>query len=129
MIKEVKEILRKAEAQILDNCGLTIKLSVDYVLPEYVQESLLSIYEKLGVRQSDVLEGKRTNELVTMRQIVSLFLKKECDFTCTAIAKYLGQDHTTVLYNIKRAEEYLHNNDRLFMKYYNPVKHLFDEKI
>ena len=63
-----------------------------------------------------------------MRQIIYHYIKhKHPAISYAAIGEHLGgYDHSTIMFNIERANELMANNDELFYTYLTPVINLYE---
>lgn len=75
------------------------------------------------------LQGKnRKNPRPIMRKIICMLLGvKVPSMSLELIGDIFHQDHTTIIHARRSGNDLLATHDYLFLKYYNPVKHLFDE--
>lgn len=74
----------------------------------------------------DLRESKKNAELVIYRQsMVKILFDK--GINKYAISLSIGFDHTNVLYSLKKANNYVANNDAKFMPYYNEIEKFFNE--
>lgn len=60
-----------------------------------------------NVSRQDILSNRRTSDLVLARQVAMYISKQTTDLSFKAIGEEFGKDHTTVLYNVRRIEEFL----------------------
>ena len=60
-----------------------------------------------NVSESDILSNRRTAELVLARQVAMYIARETTDLSYKAIGESFGKDHTTVLYNVNKIEEFL----------------------
>ena len=64
----------------------------------------------LKVRGRDLKSYKKTSrkrDEVTVRSIVSYIMRKDYNMTYEMIGDYWGQDHTTVMYSVRKVEDWL----------------------
>lgn len=125
----IKDIITKAENDIKQRYGTSVRLSADYLLPKSADEVLSVFFERWGIHHADLFTSSKKVELVAMRHIVMLYLNEECRMGPSAIGRYLGVDHTTVIHGLRKAANYIRLQDSLFIFYFNQVKDFFDEKI
>jgi hypothetical protein len=77
-----------------------------------------------------VTDGSREKYRPTMKMILYMILKKNFPKArAIDFAKLMGhRNHSGVHHSLKRANRWLSLNDKLFMKYYEPVKHFLNEQ-
>lgn len=126
---KINSMVETIENEILRQTGRVVRVSVEFTLPDYASDSLQQLLQCWLLKEATLHVKKRTDDLVCLRQIASLYLYEKMKISKVAIARYWNQDHTTTLHHLRRAQELRASGDTLFMKYYTPVKHLFDEKV
>ena len=57
--------------------------------------------------EADILSNRRTASLALARQVAMYIARETTDLSYKAIGESFGKDHTTVLYNVNRIEEFL----------------------
>jgi len=94
---------------------LELKTTKEEVLNIISKESALSL--------EGILSRSRKTGYVDMRNLYCKILKTSYKYSLTAIAKELGKDHTTIIWNIKKFEDRYKNEedyrslaDRIFEK-------------
>ncbi|MBQ3053123.1 MAG: chromosomal replication initiator protein DnaA [Clostridia bacterium] len=92
--------------------------------PIKIEKIIAEVAKTYNVSESDILSNRRTASLVLARQ-VAMYISRECtDLSFKAIGECFGKDHTTVLYNVNRIEEFL--KDKPYQKelVYDIIKNL-----
>lgn len=108
-IKEIHEILDNMEEELTDEevkfNSVLKKLKRKYKVSPTCKErysALLPVAEKLvGAKLGD----KRTPEQMLIRLMVSCRLYDE-QYTISEIGRVIGRDHSTIMYYIKRRDDY-----------------------
>lgn len=75
--------------------------------PIKIEKIISEVAHTYNVSESDILSNKRTAELVLARQVAMYISRETTDLSFKAIGESFGKDHTTVLYNVNRIEEFL----------------------
>lgn len=102
--------------------------------PEPSKENMFmdcaSICNYWSVSFSWVIEKDRSNHRPVMKKVIWYILKnKYPSVTYIELANLVGhKDHAGVANGLKTAKNWIKLKDKLFMKYYEPVKHLLHEQ-
>jgi chromosomal replication initiator protein len=75
--------------------------------PIKVEKIISEVAHTYNVSESDILSNRRTAELVLARQVAMYITRETTDLSYKAIGESFGKDHTTVLYNVNKIEEFL----------------------
>ena len=75
--------------------------------PIKVETIITEVANTYNVSESDILSNRKTAELVLARQVAMYIARKTTDLSYKAIGECFGKDHTTVLYNVNKIEEFL----------------------
>ena len=75
--------------------------------PIKVEKIIAEVAHTYNVSESDILSNRRTAELVLARQVAMYIARETTDLSFKAIGESFGKDHTTVLYNVNKIEEFL----------------------
>ncbi len=86
-----------------------IKDIISDTKPEPIKiETIISeVANTYNVSESDILSNRRTAELVLARQVAMYIARETTGLSYKAIGESFGKDHTTVLYNVNKVEEFL----------------------
>ena len=86
-----------------------IKKVVDDATPEPVKiEKIISeVARSYNVSEADIYSNRKTQQLAQARQVAMFIVREMTDMSYKAIGDHFGRDHTTVLYNIKKIENFL----------------------
>lgn len=126
-MKKITDIIADAERRIHTECGVVARLSIEYTVPEHARGALMDMCKIWRTQWTDLIKRDRQRHLVTKRQIAMLYLRSRAGLSFTNIARLFLLDHTTIIAACRQAENHIELDDRLFMEYYKPVKHLFNE--
>jgi len=97
------------------------KIQKNHTTPERIFNKTCEVFNI----SPKVLKGKtRSPSIVIPRQLYSYFAKKQTNASLEKIASLIGQNHTSVLYSIKRVGNMILTKDNLYQKYINTYKHL-----
>lgn len=131
----IGSILTKAENEIEHLTGLilTVEVATDRIKLDDEQELIKTYVKKFceiwHVDAADLYKRDRKPSLVTMRFILFHFLKtkfKKLSYSC--IGKHFNNlDHSTIVYGVMNSSKFLKTKDELFMNYYNPIKHFYEQ--
>ena len=75
--------------------------------PIKIEKIISEVAHTYNVSESDILSNRRTAELVLARQVAMYISRETTDLSFKAIGECFGKDHTTVLYNVNKVEEFL----------------------
>ncbi len=115
--RQLEGIVKKLQALITINKKLPtmfiiqgfIKDIINDTKPEPIKiEKIISeVARTYNVSEGDILSNRRTQNLVLARQMAMYIARETTDLSYKAIGESFGKDHTTVLYNVSRVEEFL----------------------
>ena len=75
--------------------------------PIKVEKIIAEVARTYNVSENDILSNRRTANLVLARQVAMYIARETTDLSYKAIGESFGKDHTTVLYNVNKIEEFL----------------------
>ncbi|MBQ8649171.1 MAG: chromosomal replication initiator protein DnaA [Clostridia bacterium] len=75
--------------------------------PIKVERIISEVAKTYNVSESDILSNRRTASLALARQVAMYIARETTELSYKAIGESFGKDHTTVLYNVNRIEEFL----------------------
>ena len=75
--------------------------------PIKVEKIIAEVAHTYNVSESDILSNRRTADLVLARQVAMYIARETTELSYKAIGESFGKDHTTVLYNVNKIEEFL----------------------
>lgn len=75
--------------------------------PIKIEKIILEVARTYNVSESDILSNRRTADLVLARQVAMYIARETTNLSYKAIGESFGKDHTTVLYNVNRIEDFL----------------------
>lgn len=75
--------------------------------PIKIEKIISEVAKTYNVSESDIVSARRTAPLALARQVAMYIAKTTTDLSFKAIGESFKKDHTTVLYNVNKVEEYL----------------------
>ena len=75
--------------------------------PIKVEKIIAEVARTYNVSESDILSNRRTASLALARQVAMYIARETTDLSFKAIGESFGKDHSTVLYNVSRIEDFL----------------------
>ena len=75
--------------------------------PIKVETIIAEVSKTYNVSESDILSNKRAASLVLARRVAMYIARQTSELSYDEIGECFGKDHTTVLYNVKKIEEFL----------------------
>lgn len=75
--------------------------------PIKIEKIISEVARTYNVSESDILSNRRTAKLALARQVAMYISRETTDLSYKAIGESFGKDHTTVLYNVNKIEEFL----------------------
>ena len=82
-------------------------ISDDKPEPIKIDNIIMEVARTYNVSEADILSNRRTASLALARQVAMYIARETTDISYKAIGESFGKDHTTVLYNVNRIEEFL----------------------
>ncbi|MBQ0084256.1 MAG: chromosomal replication initiator protein DnaA, partial [Clostridiales bacterium] len=86
-----------------------IKDVITDVAPEPIKiETIIEeVARTYRVTDADILSNKKTSSIVLARQVAMYIAHEITNLTYEKIGESFGKDHSTVLYSVRKTEEYL----------------------
>lgn len=75
--------------------------------PIKIEKIIAEVARTYNVSESDILSSRRTASLVLARQVSMYIARETTDMSYKQIGESFSKDHSTVLYNVNRIEEFL----------------------
>lgn len=75
--------------------------------PIKIERIIDEVARTYNVSESDILSSRRTSSLVLARQVAMYIARETTDLSYKAIGENFGKDHSTVLHNCSKIEEFL----------------------
>ena len=75
--------------------------------PIKIDKIISEVAKTYNISEEDILSNRKTASLVLARQVAMYIARETTDLSYKAIGEYFGRDHTTVLYNVGKIEEFL----------------------
>ncbi len=82
-------------------------ISNDKPEPIQIDNIIMEVARTYNVSEADILSNRRTASLALARQVAMYIARETTDLSYKSIGESFGKDHTTVLYNVNRIEEFL----------------------
>ncbi len=82
-------------------------ISDDKPEPIQVDNIIMEVARTYNVSEAEILSNRKTANLVLARQVAMYIARETTDLSYKAIGESFGKDHTTVLYNVNRIEQFL----------------------
>ena len=75
--------------------------------PIKIEKIISEVARTYNVTENDIMSNRRTAPLALARQVAMYIARETTDFSFKEIGEAFGKDHTTVLYNVNRIDEFL----------------------
>lgn len=75
--------------------------------PIKIEKIISEVARTYNVSESDIISNRKTAQLVLARQVAMYISRETTALSYKAIGEAFGRDHTTVLYNVNRIENFL----------------------
>ena len=75
--------------------------------PITVEKIIAEVARSYNLSESDIISNKKTQKLALARQVAMYISRQTTELSYKAIGEKFGRDHTTVLYNCNRVEDFL----------------------
>lgn len=75
--------------------------------PIKIEKIISEVAKTYNVTEEEILSERRTKSLVIARQVAMYISRKMTDLSFKQIGESFGKDHTTVLHNVEKIEEFL----------------------
>ena len=75
--------------------------------PITVEKIISEVARSYNLSESDIISNKKTQKLALARQVAMYIARETTDLSYKAIGEKFGRDHTTVLYNYNRVNDFL----------------------
>lgn len=75
--------------------------------PIKIEKIIAEVAKTYNVSEDEILSNRKTASLVLARQVAMYISRKTTDLSFKQIGEHFGKDHTTVLYNVNKIEEFL----------------------
>lgn len=75
--------------------------------PIKIERIIEEVARTYRVSESDILSKRKTAQLAQARQIAMYIARETTELPYQAIGESFGKDHSTVLYNVRKVEEFL----------------------
>lgn len=115
--RQIEGIVKKLTAYIsLQNKVPTIAVVQGFIRdvindmqpePIKIEKIISEVARTYNVSENDILSNRRTASLALARQVAMYIARETTELSYKAIGESFGKDHTTVLYNVNRIEEFL----------------------
>lgn len=75
--------------------------------PIKIEKIISEVARTYNVSENDILSNRRTSSLALARQVAMYIARETTELSYKAIGESFGKDHTTVLYNVNKIDEFL----------------------
>ena len=75
--------------------------------PISVEKIIAEVAKSYNISEADIISNRKTAKLALARQVAMYIARQTTELSYKAIGEKFGRDHTTVLYNCSRVEEFL----------------------
>ncbi len=109
VVKNLKIYLQLGVVPNMSVIQEIIKKVVDDSTPEPIRlEKIVGeVARSYNVSEADIYSNRKTSQLALARQVAMYIVREMTDLSYKAIGEHFGRDHTTVLYNFKKIENFL----------------------
>ncbi len=97
--------------------------------PVKIEKIIFEVARTYNVSEEDILSSRKTAKLVLARQVSMYIARLTTDLSLKAIGEHFGRDHSTVLYNVNRIEEYLKDKPYQMELVEDIIKNLNNENV
>ncbi len=115
--RQLEGVVKKLQAYItIQNKVPTIAVVQNFIKdiindsqpePIKIERIIDEVARTYNVSESDILSSRRTSSLVLARQVAMYIARETTDLSYKAIGENFGKDHSTVLHNCSKIEEFL----------------------
>ena len=115
--RQLEGVIKKLQAMIsiqnrIPNLSLVQDVVRDVINdtkpePIKVEKIIAEVAKTYNISEADILSNRRTSALVLARQVAMYIARETTDLSFKAIGESFGKDHTTVLHNVNKIEEFL----------------------
>ncbi len=122
--RQVEGVVKKLQAYItIQNKTPTISVVQGFIKdiisdtqpePIKIEKIIAEVARTYNVSETDILSSRKTASLVLARQVSMYIARETTDLSYKAIGEKFGRDHSTVLHNCSKIEEFL--KDKPFQK-------------
>ncbi|HCH28597.1 MAG TPA: chromosomal replication initiator protein DnaA [Ruminococcaceae bacterium] len=121
-IRQIEGVVKKLEAYIkIENRNPSISIVQGFISdvinnsqpePIKIDKIIVEVARTYNVSESAMLSNRKTAPLVLARQVAMYIARETTDMSYKQIGESFGKDHTTVLYNVKKIENFLMDKPR-----------------
>ncbi len=122
--RQLEGVVKKLQALItIQNKTPTISIVQGFIKdvindtkpePIKIEKIISEVAKTYNVSEADILSNRRTASLVLARQVAMYIARETTDLSYKSIGESFGKDHSTVLHNCNKIEEFL--RDKPFQK-------------
>ena len=120
--RQIEGVVKKLEAYInIQNKNPSISIVQGFINdvindsqpePIKIDRIILEVSRTYNVSESAILSNRKTSSLVLARQVAMYIARETTDMSFKQIGESFGKDHSTVLYNVKKIENFLKDKPR-----------------
>jgi chromosomal replication initiator protein len=89
-----------------------------------VERILDKVSRKYNIPVDDIKSRKRTKEIAAARHVTIYIIRRLTDMSLPAIGKYMGRDHTTILFSLDTIESELKTSATLELEINELIKEI-----
>ncbi|MBO7520288.1 MAG: chromosomal replication initiator protein DnaA [Clostridia bacterium] len=116
-IRQLEGVVKKLEAYIsiqkkIPSVAIAQNFIKDVIVdtkpePVSVEKIIAEVAKSYNISEADIISNRKTAKLALARQVAMYIARQTTELSYKAIGEKFGRDHTTVLYNCSRVEEFL----------------------
>lgn len=116
-IRQLEGVVKKLQAYIaiqkkIPSVAVAQNFIKDVIIdtkpePISVEKIIAEVAKSYNISESDIISNRKTAKLALARQVAMYIARQTTELSYKAIGEKFGRDHTTVLYNCSRVEEFL----------------------
>ena len=115
--RQIEGVIKKLQAYInIQNKNPNVSIVQGFIKdvindtqpePIKIEKIIAEVARTYNVSESDILSNRRTASLVLARQVAMYIARETTEMSYKTIGENFGKDHSTVLYNVNKIEEFL----------------------
>ena len=116
-IRQLEGVVKKLQAYIaiqkkIPSVAIAQNFIKDVIVdtkpePISVEKIISEVAKSYNISENDIISNRKTAKLALARQVAMYIARQTTELSYKAIGEKFGRDHTTVLYNCNRIEEFL----------------------
>ncbi len=116
-IRQIEGVIKKLQAYInIQNKTPNVSIVQTFIKdvindsqpePIKIEKIISEVARTYNVSENDILSNRRTANLALARQVAMYIARETTELSYKSIGESFGKDHSTVLYNVNKIEEFL----------------------